>query len=319
MISFCVWWRPIVVGILFAGCSGAPSSEKSSTSPERDAGAAAGPSDAGAQPTPQLLYGPPDGLDGSAELPGLLSSLQIVTATWNGDTEDLRPSIATAFGPGLESSAWWTALSGYCVPSTTTCANATVTVGTSRIGDAPGVPFVDSATAQSTRTDSFARFIRDKSQPGTSTMDGGAKLPEPVTASTLYVFFLPLALPADAKGPGLQPGWAVTVDGTLSCGYHSATVAGTAGAEVAYVVVPRCHVAGQADVDVAIATAFREIADAVTDPFRAVGRIGFHNQLAPPAGFEVGDICSGTTGTANGIAGFSVPQIWSNGSMSCAP
>jgi hypothetical protein len=135
----------------------------------------------------------------------------------------------------------------------------------------------------------------------------------------LYVFFLPLSTPPNAKGPGLQPGWAVTVDGAPSCGYHSATTAGTAGAEVAYVVVPRCHVQGQSDVDVAIATAFREIADAVTDPFRAVGRIGFHNKLAPPEGFEIGDVCTGTTGTANGIAGFSVPKIWSTQTMSCVP
>ncbi len=307
--------------MVVAGCGGASAGDQSARPPEHDAGLPPAPSDAGAQTPPQLVYGPPDGLDGTASLPGLLSSLQIVTATWNGDTDDLRASIATAFAPGLGSSAWWTALGGYCVPGTSVCVNGTVTVTTSRIGDAPGVPFIDSAVAQSTRYDSFARFIRDKSQPGTSTMDGGAKLPEPVTASTLYVFFLPLALPADAKGPGLQPGWAVTVDGALSCGYHSATIAGTTGAEVAYVVVPRCHVAGESDVDVAIATAFREIADAVTDPFRAVGRLGFHNQLAPPEGFEVGDVCSGATGTgaAAGIAGFSVPKIWSQDSMSCVP
>jgi hypothetical protein len=272
--------------------------------------------DAGNAGEPQFVYGPPSG---TAGLPGLLSSLEIVTATWNGDTEDIRPQIAAAFGPGLGSSAWWAALGKYCVPGTTECVNATVTLSTSRIGDAPGTPFTDSAVAQSTRTDSFARFIRDKSQVGTSTMDGGSKLPQPVTANMLYVFFLPLALPPNAKGPGLQPGWAVTVDGAPSCGYHSATTAGTAGAEVAYVVVPRCQVAGQSDVDVAIATAFREIADAVTDPFRAVGRVGFHNQLGPPQGFEIGDVCPGTTGTANGIGGFSVPQIWSNESASCAP
>jgi hypothetical protein len=231
----------------------------------------------------------------------------------------MRTAIDTAFGSGLESSAWWKSLSKYCVPNTTECVNTTLTVSSSRIGDAPGTPFTDSATAQSTKTDSFARFIRDKSQLGTSTMDGGSKLPQPVTSSMLYVFFLPLALPPNAKGPGLQPGWAVTVDGALSCGYHSATVAGTANAEVAYVAVPRCHVAGQSDTDVAIATAFREIADAVTDPFRAVGRVGFHNQLSPPEGFEIGDICTGTTGTTNGISGFSVPQIWSEQIKSCVP
>lgn len=292
-----------------AACGGASSG---STITPRDAGSA------DEQPAPQFVYGPPDGTD--AGLPGLLSSLEIVTATWNGDTADIRTAIDTAFGPGLESSAWWAALSKYCVPNTSECVNGTLTVSSSRIGDAPGTPFTDSATAQSTKTDSFARFIRDKSQPGTSTQtDGGSKLPQPVTSSMLYVFFLPLALPPNAKGPGLQPGWAVTVDGAISCGYHSATVAGTANAEVAYVVVPRCHVAGQTDANVAIARAFQEIADAVTDPFRAVGRVGFHNQLSPPQGLEIGDVCTGTTGTTNGIAGFSVPQIWSEQSMSCVP
>jgi hypothetical protein len=193
-----------------------------------------------------------------------------------------------------------------------------VTVTSARIGDAPGAPFTDSAIAQSTHTDSFARFIRDKSQLGTG-MNGGAVLPAPVTASTLYVFFLPFALPANVKGPGLQPGWAVTVDGAPSCGYHSATVAGPASAEVAYVVVPRCQVPGRDDADVAIATAFREIADAVTDPFRALGSLGFHNALAPPEGLEVGDVCSGTTGTDGGFGGVAVPQIWSSQSGACAP
>jgi hypothetical protein len=275
--------------------------------------------DAGPQAPPQFVYGPPDGT-ADAGLPGLLTSLEIVTATWNGDSEDIRSSIDSAFGPGLESSAWWAELGKYCVPGTSECVNAALTVTPSRIGDVPGTPFTDSATAQSTKTDSFARFIRDKSMPGTSTLtDGGSKLPQPVTASMLYVFFLPLSTPPNSKGPGLQPGWAVTVDGAPSCGYHSATMAGTAGAEVAYVVVPRCHVPGQSDVDVAIATAFREIADAVTDPFRAVGRVGFHNTLAPPEGFEIGDVCTSTTGTANGIGGFSVPKIWSNQTMSCVP
>jgi hypothetical protein len=243
-----------------------------------------------------------------------------VTATWNGDTQDIRTEIQAAFGPGLESSAWWAALSKTCVPGTTECVNATVTVSSARIGDAPGTPVVDSATAQSTKYDSFARFIRDKSQPGTSTLtDGGSKLPQPVTASMLYVFFMPLSLNPNAKGPGLPVGWTMTVDGAPTCGYHSATMAGSAGAEVAYVAVPRCHVAGQSDADVAIARAFREIADAVTDPFRAVGRVGFHNDLSPPQGYEMGDVCAGTTGTANGIAGFSVPKIWSIESMSCVP
>jgi hypothetical protein len=306
----------ILVGMVLAGCSGSPSGGRSSSTPGGDAGSTATPSDAGDLAPPELVYGPPTD---TAGLPGLLSSLQIVTATWNGDADDIRTPVAAAFGPGLGSSAWWAALSRYCVPGGTACVNATVTVTTARIGDAPGLPFLDSANTQDTHFDSFARFIRDKSQPGTSTMDGGAKLPAPVTGSTLYVFFLPLSLAANAKGPGLQPGWAVTVDGAPSCGYHSATVAGPASAEVAYVVVPRCHVQGQSDVDVAIATAFREIADAVTDPFRAVGRIGFHNQLAPPEGLEIGDVCSGTTGTEGGVAGFSVPKIWSTETMSCVP
>jgi hypothetical protein len=273
-----------------------------------------GPVDAG--PPPEFVYGPPND---ATSLPGLLSLVQIVTATWNGDQEDIRTSIATAFDPAaIGGSAWWAGLSGYCAPGTSTCVGTTVTVTSARIGDAPGLPFVDSAVAQSTHDDSFARFIRDKSQLGTG-KDGGAVLPAPVTPSTLYVFFLPLALPANAKGPGLQPGWAVTVDGAPSCGYHSASVAGPASADVAYVVVPRCQVPGRTDDDVAIARAFREIADAVTDPFRAVGCTGFHNLLAPPEGFEVGDVCNGTTGADGGIGGFSVPQIWSSESASCVP
>lgn len=313
------WYRSIVAAVVLVGCSPSPMRDGDLPAVGREAGFDAagspnGPVEAG--PPPEFVYGPPND---ASSLPGLLSSVQIVVATWNGDEEDLRTSIAAAFGPpGIGESAWWGALSGYCVPGGAPCVGRTVTVTSAHIGDAPGLPFVDSAIAQSTHDDSFARFIRDKSQLGTG-MDGGAVLPPPVTPSTLYVFFLPLALPANAKGPGLQPGWSVTVDGAPSCGYHSGTVAGPASAQVAYVVVPRCQVPGRADADVAIARAFREIADAVTDPFRAVGCIGFHNLRTPPQGFEIGDVCDATTGADGGIAGFSVPEIWSNESASCVP
>jgi hypothetical protein len=166
--------------------------------------------------------------------------------------------------------------------------------------------------AQNTHDDSFARFIRDKSQPSLNV------LPAPASASTLYVIFMPLSLAADFKGPGLQEGYSVTVDGADSCGYHSAAASGTS-ANVAYVVVPRCRVSGQTNAEAAIAMAFREIADAVTDPFRALGRNGFQNPLAPAEGLEIGDVCTGATGTPNGVAGFSVPQIWSDASLSCVP
>jgi hypothetical protein len=280
-----------------AGCAGSPSNNLGSGG---DAGQAA----------PQIVYGPPGDAGG---LPGVLSSLQIVTTTWTRDPEDITAQIAAAFAPsGIQNSAWWAALSKYCVPGATPCVGGTVSVTTAHIGDAPAYPINDSAIAQSTQNDSFARFLRDKSKPALNV------LPAPSTANTLYVIFMPLSLPADQKGPGLQPGYEVTVDGAASCGYHSASMSG-AGPNVAYVVVPRCQVPGQSNADVAIATAFREIADAVTDPFRALGSMGFHNALSPPGGFEIGDVCSGTTGAANGIAGFSVPKIWSNASMSCVP
>src|SRR4051812_28568925 len=237
------WQRSILAAVVLTGCGGSHTDNENSSTSGNDAGLidaglsdAEAPDDAEAQAIPQFTYGLPT--DGGA-LPGLLSSLQIVTATWNGDTEDIRADIAKVFSPELGNSAWWKALSKTCVPGTTFCVNTTVTVTTSRIGDAPGTPVVDSALAQNPRYDTFARFIRDKSQPGTSTMnDGGSKLPAPVTASTLYVFFMPLALPANAKGPGLPPGWTMTVDGAPTCGYHSAITGGVAQAPVAYVVVP---------------------------------------------------------------------------------
>jgi hypothetical protein len=264
------------------------------------------PADAG--PAPKLVYGP---TSSTAGLPGILSSVQIVTVTWTRDTEDVSAQVATAFAtPALGSSAWWTALSKYCEPGTSTCVGATVSVTTAHIGDAPAYPIHDSATMQNIAADSFARFLRDKSKPSLNV------LPAPTTASTLYVIFMPASLPADQKGPGLQPGYEVTVDGAASCGYHSASMSG-AGPNVAYVVVPRCPVSGQSNVDVAIATAFREIADAVTDPFRALGSSGFHDE--PPPGLEIGDVCTAATGAAQGISGFSVPKIWSNATMSCVP
>jgi hypothetical protein len=251
-----------------------------------------------AGPTPQFVYGPPSGT-----LPGLLSSVDIVTVTWTRDTGDITAQIATAFAaPALGSSAWWAALGAYCVPGGSTCVGTTVSVTTAQIGDAPAYPIVDSATTQNLSNDGFARFIRDKSMPSLHV------LPAPVTTSTLYVVFMPLSLPADQKGPGLQPGYVVSVDGAASCGYHSATMSG-AGPNVAYVVVPRCQVSGQNEADVAVATAFREVADAVTDPFRALGGPGFHNTLSPPQGLEIGDVCTGTT----------APEIWSNAKNSCVP
>ena len=308
----------IVAGFVLVGCSGSSSMRGGSPAAASDSGTTTEPVDAGAisEPAPDFAYGPPNDASG---LPGILSSVQIVTVTWNGDEESIRSNIAAAFDAGaIASSDWWAALGRYCIPGETLCVGASVTVSSAHIGDAPGVPFVDSAVAQNTHDDSFARFIRDKSQPGTG-MDGGAVLPPPATANTLYVFFLPLALPANAKGPGLDPGWAVTVDGAPSCGYHSATVTGGAGAEAAYVVVPRCQVSGQSDADVAVARAFREIADAVTDPFRALGNVGFHNLASPPQGLEIGDVCAGATETTNGIAGLSLPEIWSGETASCVP
>jgi hypothetical protein len=205
-------------------------------------------------------------------------------------------------------------VSSYCVPGTSTCVGKTVTVTATHVGDPPGQPITDSATAQSSSS-RFPKFVNDKSKPGV----GGKPpdLPAPATASTLYVFFMPLSLAATASAPALPQGYAVTVDGAASCGYHSATVVGTT--DVAYAVIPRCQVAGQNDADVAIARALREIADAVTDPFRAEGRLGFNNPSAPTTGFEIGDFCPGMTGTANGIGGFSVPQVWSNQTMTCVP
>jgi hypothetical protein len=302
--------RSLLAGILvLQACSGSSSvNGEWDDYAGRDAGNDAGKAGDAARPVPQFVYGPPGGT-----LPGLLSSVDIVTATWTRDTEDITAQIATAFAAtALGGSAWWAALGSYCVPGGSPCVGPTVSVTPAQIGDAPAYPIVDSATMQNLSNDGFARFIRDKSTPSLHV------LPAPVTASTLYVVFMPLSLPADQKGPGLQPGYVVTVDGAASCGYHSATMSG-AGPNVAYVVVPRCQVSGQSDADVAIATAFRGIADAVTDPFRALGSSGFHNMLAPPQGFEIGDVCSGTTGTASGVADLSLPQIWSSAGASCVP
>lgn len=257
-------------------------------------------------PPGQFVYGPPSGTSG---LPGLLSSVQIVTVTWTADTEDIVSQIATAF-TALDTSAWWGAVSSYCVPGASTCVGKSVTVTATHVGDPPGQPITDSAIMQTTAS-RFPKFVADKSKPGI----GGKPpdLPTPVTASTLYVFFMPLALPATSTAPALPQGYAVTVDGAPSCGYHSATVVN--GLDVAYAVIPRCPSSGgQSDVDVAIAHAFQEIADAVTDPFRAEGRLGF-NSPTSMAAFEIGDFCPGTT-TFNG---FEIPQLWSNQTMGCAP
>jgi hypothetical protein len=258
-------------------------------------------------PPGQFAYGPPSGTTG---LPGLLSSVQLVTVTWKTDTENIESQIATAFGSGLGSTAWWHVLGQYCVPGTSTCVGNGVTVAATHVGDPPKVPITDSATGQSSMS-SFPRFVSDKSQPGV----GGKPpdLPAAVTASTLYVFFMPQSLPATSSAPALPQGYAVTVDGAATCGYHSATVVN--GTNVAYAVIPRCQVAGQKDADVAIARALREIADAVTDPFRAAGRLGFHDPSASTTTFEIGDFCQGTTT----VGGFLAPQIWSDQSMACAP
>jgi hypothetical protein len=258
-------------------------------------------------PPGQFAYGPPSGATG---LPGLLSSVQLVTVTWTADTENITSQIGAAFGSSLGSTAWWNVLGQYCVPGTSTCVGNGVTVTATHVGDPPKTPVTDSATAQSSMS-SFPKFVADKSQPGI----GGKPpdLPAAVTGSTLYVFFMPQSLPATSSAPALPQGYVVTVDGASSCGYHSSTVVN--GTNVAYAVIPRCQVAGQNDADVAIARAFREIADAVTDPFRASGRLGFHDPSGSATAFEIGDFCTGTTS----VGGFSAPQIWSNQSMSCAP
>ena len=309
------WCGFVLAGLLSLGCAGAPPGSGDSGSAGAAAGSSAMPeggasSAGGAGPEARFVYAAPSG---GEPLPGLLTSLNIVTVTWTRDSEDISAQIAAAFSsPGLGSSAWWGGLSGYCVPGTTTCVGAPVSVTTAHIGDAPAYPITDSAVVQDTHYNSFARFIRDKSQVALHV------LPAPDTASTLYVIFMPLTLAADHKGPGLEDGYEVTIDGAASCGYHSAAVSGT-GTKVAYVVVPRCKVSGQNNAEIAVATAFREIANAVTDPFRAFGQNGFQNPLAPTEGLEIGDVCSGVTGTEHGIGGFSVPQIWSNASRSCVP
>jgi hypothetical protein len=259
-------------------------------------------------PPGQFAYGPPSGTTG---LPGLLSSVQLVTVTWGSDTESIVSQIGSAFGSSLGSTAWWNVLGQTCVPGTSTCVGNGVTVTATHVGDPPKVPITDTATGQSSMS-SFPRFVSDKSQPGI----GGKPpdLPAAVTASTLYVFFMPQSLPATSSAPALPQGYTVTVDGAPSCGYHSSTVVN--GTNVAYAVIPRCQVAGQNDADVAIARAFREIADAVTDPFRASGRLGFHDPSGSGAAFEIGDFCQGTT-TVGGFA--AAPQIWSEQSMACAP
>lgn len=274
----------------------------SGAAPAQDSSPSTNPYDG---PPGMFAYGPPAGTSG---LPGLLTSVTLVTITWNADTENITSPIAAAFA-NVGSTAWWGALGQYCVPGASLCVGHGVTVTATHVGDPPGLPVVDSAVMQNSK-DSFPRFVNDKSQPGKQGQP--PDLPAPVTASTLFVFFLPQSTPATSSAPAFPLGTPVTVDGSPSCGYHSATVVNTV--DVAYVVVPRCTVSGQSDVDVAIGTAFREIANAVTDPFRAEGRLGFHNPSSPSM-FEIGDFCSGTT-TVNG---FSVPRIWSDPTMACAP
>src|SRR4051812_15027129 len=100
----------VFAGIISVGCAGSPSGHESAppgaeagstTMPGEEAGpgGGAGPGDSGA---PRFVYGPPAG---TAGLPGLLSSVQIVTVTWTRDSEDITAQIAAAFAsPGLASS-----------------------------------------------------------------------------------------------------------------------------------------------------------------------------------------------------------------------
>src|SRR4051812_31712392 len=93
----------ILAAMVLAGCGGAPSSKGVSGGDALGAGDAGVAGDA-AEAAPQFVYGPPTN---DAGLPGILSSLQIVTTTWTRDTEDITAQVATAFGPpGIESSAW---------------------------------------------------------------------------------------------------------------------------------------------------------------------------------------------------------------------
>lgn len=282
------------------GPSGASSTDAGGTSPLDGSSAAeasgasgvdagdAGPPVAHA-PMPQLAYG------GG----GLLSAVNLVTVTWQADTENLSAPLE-AFGASSVGSSWWGSVrAGYCATGGAPCVGG-VTATSKQLGDLPLTPITDSAIAQ---TGSFRKFISDKTKAG--------DLPEP-DGSTLYVFYLPA-------------GMTVTVDGVASCGYHGAASvalpdAGTAS--VAYVVVPRCTVAGQMDADVAILAASRAIADAATDPDRAMSAAGF--TLADPAwapgGDEVGDFCDdvATEGA------YTVARTWSNPSAAgghdpCAP
>src|SRR4051794_32439289 len=114
-------YRSVFAAIVLAGCSSSPSNDGNSTAPPADAGLlgdgetpldsgdGAISGDSGVSP---FVFGEPG--DGAA-LPGLLSSVQIVTVTWTRDDENIAAQIATAFAaPGLASSAWWGALSSYC-------------------------------------------------------------------------------------------------------------------------------------------------------------------------------------------------------------
>jgi hypothetical protein len=247
-------------------------------------------------PLPQFPYGPSVGATGT---PGpLLGAVEIVTATWDkAPTSDPLSAQLDAFGAALTQSAWWDSVrAGYCAPGGA-CVGKGATALSHGVGDTPNPAITDTAFS-ATGSWSFKKFINDKTTAG--------DLPTP-NANTLYVFYLP-------------PGFAVTLDGAPSCGYHSVATVNVLDAgiqTVPYVVIPRCQVSGVADLDVATSAASREIIDAVTDPYLAESKVGFY--LADPAwsvdGNEVGDYCAGETTT---VAGTLLQRSWSNASAAAS-
>jgi hypothetical protein len=323
-----ITWIAIVVAAL-AGCSGvspglplspagadgggsSSAGDDASTSAAVDGGAtipvggggkdSGGPSgsDSGSvaaahAPLPQFPFGATGGT-------ALLTAIQIVTVTWKADTENLATELQ-AFASTLAQSAWWSAVGGsYCLPGSSQCIGTGGTALAKASGDFPLQPVTDSATGQ---TGSFRKFINDKMVAG--------DLPAP-TPNTLYVFYLP-------------QGFSVTVDGSPSCGYHGAATvtlpAGAGTAAVPYVVIPRCQIQGQTDLDVAIFAASREIIEAATDPFFAQGKVGFSlsDPAWSPSGHEVGDFCVDPGGGGADVTtegSYSVSRSWSNGSAAAS-
>jgi hypothetical protein len=329
----------LAVGALAVGSLGACSGSSKSSSDEGKDGGGAG--DAGHDATPA------SGLDGMqpsdasvsetsladgpfveavhAPFPqvayqggGIITAPQLVTVTFPGDP--LASQFVT-FGQGIESSSWWTTVTGgYCETGGTPC------VG---VGSAPiAVPYPTAPASSYTDSDqggasTLQEWLVDAFQSDT--------LPAPqagAISNTLYLLYFPTTT-------------TVEYDGMQSCqsfdGYHGSVTYN--GAQVPYAVINECSGASAGEMppittlENTTITASHEIIEASTDPSNLA--LGYYMSFdvldnfgwLDVEGGEVADLCVDPFLLAQDEwpeSSFLVQRIWSNtnamaGLDPCAP